>query len=181
MRCCRARRSRRPSLRLSAAALRTSASLPRSTLPPLRDLPERRFLFEVSGLDMHLAFRTLPACFGLSAALVIAATLGCQASATVPSAAKSSAALSPAEINLVIGDGKALEAKIAEHKGQVVFVDFWATWCLPCVEGFPHTVSLAKEYKKQGLATIAVSFDQIDDEPKVREFLAKQGADFEHL
>src|SRR5262245_66073886 len=114
MRCCRARRSRRPSLRLSAAALRTSASLPRSTLPPLRDLPERRFLFEVSGLDMHLAFRTLPACFGLSAALVIAATLGCQASATVPSADKSSAALSHADSHLVVGVAMALDARLAE-------------------------------------------------------------------
>jgi thiol-disulfide isomerase/thioredoxin len=116
----------------------------------------------------------------LGAALISAATLGCQASATAPPAVQSSA-LAPANVNLVIGDAKALEARIAAHKGEVVFVDYWATWCLPCVEGLPHTVALAKEYKGQGLATIAVSFDQIDDEAKVREFLAKQGAEFEHL
>jgi len=84
-------------------------------------------------------------------------------------------------VNLIVGDAKALDKLIAGHKGQVVFVDCWATWCGPCVEGFPHTVSLAKKYRDQGLATIAVSFDQLDDQTKVRDFLAKQGADFENV
>ena len=70
---------------------------------------------------------------------------------------------------------------IAKHKGQVVLVDYWATWCLPCVENFPHTVALAKKYRNQGLAAIAVSFDLLDDEAKVREFLAQKGADFENV
>jgi thiol-disulfide isomerase/thioredoxin len=87
----------------------------------------------------------------------------------------------PPIVNLVIGDAKALDAMIAKHKGDVVFVDYWATWCGPCVEGFPHTVTLAERYGKEGLATIAVNFDHLEDESKVREFLAEQGADFENL
>src|SRR5262249_2257307 len=59
--------------------------------------------------------------------------------------------------------------------------DYWATWCLPCVQNFPHTVELAHKYHDQGLATISVSLDLLDDQPKVREFLAKQGADFENV
>lgn len=70
---------------------------------------------------------------------------------------------------------------IARHKGKVVLVDYWATWCLPCVEGFPHTVKLAKQHREQGLVTIAVSFDQHEDEAKVRAFLDQQGADFDRL
>ena len=84
-------------------------------------------------------------------------------------------------VGLVRGDAKKLEELIAKHQGKVVLVDYWATWCGPCVENFPHTVELAKKYRAEGLATIAVSFDLLDDEPKVREFLATQEAGFDHL
>jgi thiol-disulfide isomerase/thioredoxin len=87
----------------------------------------------------------------------------------------------PDNVKLVTADGKALDELIASHKGEVVLVDYWATWCLPCVQNFPHTVELAKKYREKGLATIAVSFDRLDDEPKVREFLASKGADFENV
>ena len=86
-----------------------------------------------------------------------------------------------AEIQLPKGDAKALQALIDEHKGKVVFVDYWATWCGPCVENFPHTVELHEKYRDQGLATIAVSFDLLADEAKVRQFLAKQKAGFQNL
>jgi peroxiredoxin len=49
------------------------------------------------------------------------------------------------------------------------------------VEFFPHTVEQSRKFKDRGLATIAVSFDDQDEEAKVREFLAKHGADFENL
>jgi thiol-disulfide isomerase/thioredoxin len=98
-----------------------------------------------------------------------------------PAVSSSVSALTSENVKLTQADGKSLDELIASHKGDVVFVDYWATWCLPCVQNFPHTVELAKKYRDKGLATIAVSFDLLDDEPKVREFLAKQGADFENL
>ena len=89
--------------------------------------------------------------------------------------------LTPEQVNLVVGDEKKLAEMVAAHKGKVVFVDYWATWCEPCVEYFPHTVEMHRKYKDQGLATIAVSFDEPEEEATAREFLAKQGADFENL
>jgi thiol-disulfide isomerase/thioredoxin len=89
--------------------------------------------------------------------------------------------LSPEDVNLVEGDEKKLDAMIAAHKGKVVFVDYWATWCHPCVEYFPHTVEMHHKYKDQGLAVIAVSFDDPEEEGKARKYLADQGADFENL
>src|SRR5688572_26243833 len=93
--------------------------------------------------------------------LFVVLTSGCDQSA--PSGSASTDASRLAEIKLPQGEGKDLQSLIDAHKGEVVFVDFWATWCGPCVEGFPHTVELSQKYKGQGLATIAVSFDELKD------------------
>jgi thiol-disulfide isomerase/thioredoxin len=103
--------------------------------------------------------------------------------AAPPRSAAGASGLTPEQVNLVVGDEKKLAEMVAAHKGKVVFVDYWATWCEPCVEYFPHTVEMHRKYKDQGLATIAVAFDEPDDEgiAAAREFLAKQGAEFENL
>lgn len=85
------------------------------------------------------------------------------------------------EVSLVVGDAAKLREMIARHKGKVVLVDCWATWCGPCVQAFPHTVELANKYREQGLATITVSFDELADQPRVVDFLKRQGAWFDNL
>lgn len=88
----------------------------------------------------------------------------------------------PADMNVKVGDEKTLEAMIAQHKGKIVFVDYWALWCHPCVEFFPHTVETFEKYRDQGLTVIAVSFDDpAEKEHEVRRFLAEHRADFENL
>jgi thiol-disulfide isomerase/thioredoxin len=122
--------------------------------------------------------------------LVFAATLvaGCQSSVLEPDAlpidkaAKSAGGKAPlTAVTLHIGDEKQLAEMIAAHKGKVVFVDYWATWCESCVELFPNTVETHNKYKEKGLATIAVSFDLLEDKPKVEQFLADKRADFDNL
>ena len=56
---------------------------------------------------------------------------------------------------------------VAENKGRVVLLNFWATWCPPCKVEFPDLVSLQKAYRDRGLVVISVSADfpsQIDSE-----------------
>src|SRR5689334_431535 len=109
--------------------------------------------------------------------------VGCEGPPQPParSVADGSRQLTPETVDLTVSDGTTLQGIIKLHTGEVVFVDYWATWCGPCVAGFPHTVETALKYRDKGLFTIAVSFDRLQDEPKVREFLAKHDADFVNL
>jgi thiol-disulfide isomerase/thioredoxin len=72
---------------------------------------------------------------------------------------------------------------IAAQKGNVVLVDFWATWCGPCREKFPQTLALAKKYASQGLTVVSVSMDSPDpkDQEKVLHFLQQQNAQIINL
>lgn len=73
---------------------------------------------------------------------------------------------------------------LARHKGKVILVDCWATWCVPCIKAFPKTVELSERYRKDGLAVVSLSFDTLKGgqaPPRVVEFLQEQKADFDNL
>ena len=67
------------------------------------------------------------------------------------------------------GDGV---LRLADFKGKVVFLNFWATWCKPCEEEMPAIERLHRKFKDHGLAVVAISMDS-DGAAVVRRFVAK--------
>ena|SRR3972149_8973931 len=65
-------------------------------------------------------------------------------------------------------DGK--EVSLASHKGHVVFINFWATWCIPCRAEMPSMEALYRGYNDQGFEILAISND-IQGESVVRPFV----------
>jgi thiol-disulfide isomerase/thioredoxin len=87
-------------------------------------------------------------------------------------------AASDNEVTLEIVDINGYRQALQKHQGKVIFVDFWATWCPPCMENFPHTVHISRAFPEDQLVVMSVSFDELEDKPKALAFLQKQGARF---
>jgi len=50
--------------------------------------------------------------------------------------------------------------RLSDYRGKVVILDFWATWCPPCVREIPHFNELAREFGDRGLVVLGVSVDR---------------------
>jgi thiol-disulfide isomerase/thioredoxin len=126
------------------------------------------------------AERALPHC--AIAMLVGALLLGCGSTATheAPdgraSAKSAPVATVSAPVELIAVDRAAYDAAVAKHHGQVVLVDFWATWCQPCVEQLPHTIELSERLADRGLRVVTVSCDEPTDADRIQQLLTDKQA-----
>jgi thiol-disulfide isomerase/thioredoxin len=69
------------------------------------------------------------------------------------------------------------EVGAASLQGKVVVVDFWATWCGPCVGEIPSYIALQKKYGANGLVIVGLSVDE-GGPAVVKEFAAKKGMNY---
>ena len=68
-------------------------------------------------------------------------------------------------------DGK--EQKLKDLQGKVVVLDFWATFCPPCLEEIPHLNGLQTKYGAENLQIVGLNVGGDDDRPKIAEFAEK--------
>jgi len=71
-------------------------------------------------------------------------------------------------LNLDDADGR--RRPVSEWRGKLLVVNFWATWCTPCIEEMPLLQRVADQYGARNVAVIGIGVDEID---KIREFRAK--------
>lgn len=76
----------------------------------------------------------------------------------------------------VVSSQTALEQALKEHEGDVVYLDFWASWCGPCRKSFPWLNKIHAQYKQQGFSVISVNLDA--DKTLAEKFLLEIPANF---
>ncbi len=87
---------------------------------------------------------------------------------------------SPSAAKVALINPAGLTKLIAEAKGQVLLVNFWATWCAPCVAEFPEFVAFDAKYRDKGLRVVGISADEVGDlQSKVVPFVKEQNVRFE--
>lgn len=111
-----------------------------------------------------------------SLALLLATGLGSLASCSDD---QSSVSNGDAKIEMTPLAMSEWDGRLADYPPQIVVVDYWATWCTPCIERFPHMVEMAEKYGDQGVSFVAFNLDDPSDTQAVaqaNDFLNEVGA-----
>lgn len=77
-------------------------------------------------------------------------------------------------------DEVAFRRMVAAHRGKILLVDFWATWCSPCRAEMPKLVALFAAQKRRGLDLVTISCDEPEQESAAAQFVERQGAPSPH-
>jgi peroxiredoxin len=134
---------------------------PDAALPPKRPSPARWIVAAAAGVG--IALFAIP--FLLGGARREAAPVTGSERASVCTAKQA-----PANLNFTVKDMHGADVKLADYKGKVVLLNYWATWCGPCKVEIPDLVALQDKYRDRGFVVLGVSQD--DDPETLRSFAA---------
>lgn len=81
-----------------------------------------------------------------------------------------------ANLDFVVEDMNGRDVVLGDYRGQVILLDFWATWCGPCRIEMPWFVEFFDKYESQGFVVLALDVD--DPASAIQSFVAEYGMDF---
>ena len=81
-------------------------------------------------------------------------------------------------LGVTLPDTTGRQQSIAQWKGKVLVVNFWATWCVPCRDEMPEFVKAQREFGDRGLHFVGIA---VDDVGKVKDFAAELGLNYPAL
>ncbi|HEX4230953.1 MAG TPA: TlpA disulfide reductase family protein [Bryobacteraceae bacterium] len=73
-------------------------------------------------------------------------------------------------------DEQSFRHMVDAHHGQVLMVDFWATWCAPCREELPQLVTMAQEYRAKGVGFVTISCDYPEQKTQAFSYIRQKNA-----
>jgi thiol-disulfide isomerase/thioredoxin len=82
----------------------------------------------------------------------------------------------PAQLDFLMQDMNGEDVRLSDYQGQVILLDFWATWCAPCRIEMPWFVEFYETYRAEGFVVLALDVD--DPVPAIQSFAARYGMEF---
>lgn len=76
--------------------------------------------------------------------------------------------------NFKVKDLNGKKVELSKYKGKVVLINFWATWCAPCLQEMPHLDRMYKKYKKKGFVVLSVATDGPETASRIKTVVKRK-------